>query len=519
MVKLLLEQSYSHLFPITLATDKLGWTCIHHLVQPFPDGSYATNLDLLELLHEFSASLTKKDHAGLSPSQYALQNGVQHLYEKIQELTAEQKMDSMSSSVVERFDVQDPNKHLLDPPDFYSDAQQWIDQYISNHSFSIPVDPLSKMNRTGEIPIDTENNEPYDIRLTIAGSSNFYRMQIIEHRSETNLYLLFTRWGRIGEGEGQHRLTPYSSFDECRAKFCQIFQEKTGSSWEASKQSNEGQLHRSIDVPIDFAQLQDDTQHPPSQIQSSAYRTFFKTLLTSEAIPVNLKKSRLNPAVLRQAHDILNELQQQIKQRDQLKQTLEQTMDDAEKVKVQQILDSIVQLTHAYYHLIPLQGYDDEKLPILAHENLIRAQEEKLAELVEMELSYKILLAAQANQNRISPLDYLYRSINCQFEAMPPNDLDFQLILRYIWTSSPDIQVEQIFKIAREHENERLEKHNHQNHVLLWHGTNIRSLISALTRGRILVHDQQRESFDAISGLLVRPRSTTTETLSSKVIE
>ncbi|CAF0790393.1 unnamed protein product [Adineta steineri] len=69
---------------------------------------------------------------------------------------------------------------------------------------------------------------------------------------------------------------------------------------------------------------------------------------------------------------------------------------------------------------------------------------------------------------------------------MNKDDIDSQLILRYIWASASSIQVEQIFKIARPNEDERLYKSNLDNHYLLWHGTNIRNLISILTRGLLV---------------------------------
>ncbi|CAF1533352.1 unnamed protein product, partial [Adineta steineri] len=59
---------------------------------------------------------------------------------------------------------------------------------------------------------------------------------------------------------------------------------------------------------------------------------------------------------------------------------------------------------------------------------------------------------------------------------MNKDDIDSQLILRYIWASSSNIQVEQIFKIVRPR-GERLCKSNLDNHYLLWHGTNICNLI------------------------------------------
>ncbi|CAF0987776.1 unnamed protein product [Adineta steineri] len=65
------------------ASDPLGRTCIHHLVQPFPDGSYTSNIELLRLLHSSGASITQLDLAGLSPLQYGAINGCQHLCDEL----------------------------------------------------------------------------------------------------------------------------------------------------------------------------------------------------------------------------------------------------------------------------------------------------------------------------------------------------------------------------------------------------------------------------------------------------
>ncbi|CAF3593781.1 unnamed protein product [Rotaria socialis] len=517
------------------ASDALGYTCIHHLVQPFPGGSYMNNIKLLELLHCSGASLTQYDLAGLSPLHYSAINGCRHLFDKLTELMSKQQAD-LPQVEIERFYVNDPNRKLLGIPDYYSGAQEFIDQYVSTHASTdlrtaYQVDPLSDMVQTGEIVMDTEKNEPYDVRLTITdvdygliGLYNFYRMQIIKHKSKTNLYLLFTRWGRIGDGDGQHQLTPFSSLDECAKEFCKVFRQKTGNSWENTDQFqnkpkkytliklNERRMHKYTNVPIDFQQLQDDNQHPPSKLQSSVYKNFFKTFLNPQAIRTNLQNtqldvewmpiSQLRPETLQKARDILVQLKTDIEQKEKLKLAIQQVQcteknenveskthesnNDVQKSEFKCLLDSICKLTNEYYTMIPLQGYGNERLPMIDSEQAVKEQEQKLDDLVELELSCKILLAAQANLNQISPLDYLYKSINCQFEAMNANDIDSQLILRYIWTSASHINVEQIFKVARPNDDEHLFQQNLENHYLLWHGTNICNLISILTRGLLV---------------------------------
>ena len=514
------------------ASDTLGRTCMHYLVQSFPECSYTNNIKLLKFLYRLGASLIKTDLSGLSPYDYSAINDSQHLYDILTKLIGEEQKNSKKMAI-KRFHINDPNKKLLALPDYYSDAQAFIDQYISDHPSKTAhaayrVDPLSNMSQTGEIVIDTEKNEPYDVRLTITdvdygliGLYNFYRMQIIKHKSKANLYLLLTRWGRIGDGDGQHQLTPFSSFEECRKEFCKIFRDKTGNSWENTNQFenkpkkytliqlNEREIQKYSEVPIDFELLQDDNQHPSSKLQSSSYKNLFKTFFNPQAIQTYLRKiqldiewmpvSQLKPETLQRARDLLAELKQIIEEKEKLKLTIqkstfteenenleaktERPLDPTRKNELKLLLDSICKLTNEYYTIIPLKGYGYEKLPMIDDEEAVNAQERKLDDIFELELSYKILLAAQASLHRMSPLDYLYKSVNCQFEAMNQNDIDSQLILRYIWTSAPRIQIEQIFKIARPDDDERLFQRNLDNHYLLWHGTSICNLISILTRG------------------------------------
>jgi predicted DNA-binding WGR domain protein len=365
------------------------------------------------------------------------------------------------------------------------------------------------MSITGEFLIDNEKNEPYDVRLTktdvnygIHGLYNFYRMQIIKHKSKNNLYFLFTRWGRIGNDEGQYQLTPYSTLDECRKEFLKVFREKTANNWKDTDQFetkpkkytlitlNEREMQKYSDVSIDFDRLQSEQTHPPSKLHSHAYKNFLKTLINRQAIRININKtqldvewmpvSQLKRETLQKARDLLIELKKDIEKKQKL--TLSsKSIEQQNELKI--LLDSICKTTNEYYTIIPLRGYAEEKLPIIDNEQMLKQQEKNLDDLLELELSYKILLGAQANLKTISPLDYLYKSMNCQFETMNKDDIDSQFILRYIWASAEHIQVEQIFKIARPNEDERLFKSNLDNHYLLWHGTGICNLISILTRG------------------------------------
>jgi predicted DNA-binding WGR domain protein len=63
------------------------------------------------------------------------------------------------------------------------------------------------------------------------GSHNFYRMELI-HRRGSDLYILFTNWGRIGENPGQFQSTPFGSLAEAEKEFNSIFLRCSGNKWE-----------------------------------------------------------------------------------------------------------------------------------------------------------------------------------------------------------------------------------------------------------------------------------------------
>ena len=500
------------------ALDNNGRTCIHHLVHPFPQGTFSNNLELLRLVHSCGATLTVTDRSGYTPLQWCVENNYQPLVDELRKLTHAIK-HSTKKITWEPFLVNDPNKNLLIKPDFHADAQQLIDNYILSHPIDASepiykVDPTSGMSATGEVLIDPDNDEAYDIRLTkadvsygIHGLYNFYRMQIIKHKSKKNLFFLFTRWGRIGYDEGQHQLTPFSTFDECRKEFMKVFKEKTGNAWMSIDQFevkpkkytlvrlNEHELRKHPHVPIDFNRLQVEDEHPPSQLQSSIYKTLMSMFLKREAVRKNahhtrldvdwMPASQLNREALGKAHDVLDKIKEIVEQKEKLNEANATSGKANQKDEVKTLIQSIQQYTNEYYTLIPMNSYSDEKLVIIDNQQMLKQQKKLLDDLVQLELSYKILLGAQANLKHISPLDYVYRSLNCQIEAMNQDQFDSQMILRYIGTSAPDVRVEQIFRLGRQGEDERWKTCQIGNRYLLWHGTGICNLMSILSRGSL----------------------------------
>lgn len=61
------------------------------------------------------------------------------------------------------------------------------------------------------------------------GQHMFYRMSAL-HNHVQGLYVLWTRWGSVGE-DGQYQRTPYRTRAECITEFLKVFKSKTGFPW------------------------------------------------------------------------------------------------------------------------------------------------------------------------------------------------------------------------------------------------------------------------------------------------
>ena len=65
-----------------------------------------------------------------------------------------------------------------------------------------------------------------DLKNGIYGDYVFYKIQLL-HDSVRDLYVVFTRYGRIGE-DGMNQRSPFNKVEDAKKEFCSIFKSKTG---------------------------------------------------------------------------------------------------------------------------------------------------------------------------------------------------------------------------------------------------------------------------------------------------
>lgn len=94
----------------------------------------------------------------------------------------------------------------------------------------VPVDPNVKEKCYRVYCEDLKPWDAYlskvDLRNGIYGDYVFYKLQLL-HDHVRDLYVVLTRWGRIGE-MGMNQRSPFNNIDEAKKEFCTIFKQKSG---------------------------------------------------------------------------------------------------------------------------------------------------------------------------------------------------------------------------------------------------------------------------------------------------
>jgi predicted DNA-binding WGR domain protein len=123
--------------------------------------------------------------------------------------------------------------------DYEVDAEQYMElanekekQLAKDKDERIPVDKTGRFEVSYQVFYDDEQ-KPWDVYLTkvdlkngIYGDYVFYKMQLL-YDTNRDLYVVFTRWGRIGE-TGMNQRTPFTKLEDAKEEYCKIFKQKTG---------------------------------------------------------------------------------------------------------------------------------------------------------------------------------------------------------------------------------------------------------------------------------------------------
>lgn len=150
----------------------------------------------------------------------------------------EKRLNIKSSKLIESDKEVALDNWPLPEVDYEADSQTYVKQVKSEQKeksiAKVPVDSTGKFEKTYSVYMDEGKAwDAYmvkvDLKNGLYGDYVFYKMQLL-YDSNKELYVIFTRWGRIGEN-GANQRTPFPKLDQAKAEYVKIFKEKTSNNF------------------------------------------------------------------------------------------------------------------------------------------------------------------------------------------------------------------------------------------------------------------------------------------------
>ena len=261
--------------------------------------------------------------------------------------------------------------------DFEIDAETYMEMAQEREALKakgdenrVPVDSTGKFEKSYKVYYD-ETEKPWDVYLTkvdlkngIYGDYVFYKMQLL-YDSNRDLYIVFTRWGRIGE-TGMNQRTPFNDVEEAKADYKKIFKSKTGGNnfdeldkFDRVKKKYNLTRVNYITVNFkDYLQPFDYEKCPKSKLSKKTFDLFeeisnvtmYQRAMNQFGLDTDVMPfSGVKKQSLAEARELLMEIQESLKEEQELaKEGIKADYDSLVKVK-----ERISELSSRFYELIP----------------------------------------------------------------------------------------------------------------------------------------------------------------------
>jgi ankyrin repeat protein/predicted DNA-binding WGR domain protein len=489
----------------TRVVDKEGRTIIHHAVQQREFGSYE-NVDMLEYLVKL-ADINKPDKHGHTPLYYAKRQLSGRLAavlskHRAKDLDMSETVRRVQTSILNEIDF--PTRRF----NFEEDFERFVEQCRQDAENKrmklderVKVDPQA----TGNYEVVYDGNDPYDcymIKVDIShgyySGNTFYKMQILREKVR-DVYVVFTRWGRVGT-PGQYQQTPFSTVEEASKEFCSIFKSKSGNLWEDRHNFvKNNKKYRLVPVVVrnkfeDYVKAfnHQDPRLPKTELSKELYSLIRR--LCNYKIIVNTLKTRfqfnsaevpihsLTRERVSDAQGVLDAISKALK-------AYEEARNKKQFEEIYEYAEELTKLTSEFYELIPNANYKSESIPPITSNYQLQNLQRLMADLTYLEVVIKLIGAATYNVPRVNPVDYCFDCLGMKVMVLDRSTEEFKLLKKYVRRGElhqpgQKTSISNIFAIERVGERDGIRNWDQiGNHMLLWHGTKPENVVGILQTG------------------------------------
>ncbi|XP_074310978.1 poly [ADP-ribose] polymerase 2-like isoform X2 [Silene latifolia] len=319
----------------------------------------------------------------------------------------------------------------------------------------------------------------YDAMLTQTNIENntnvFYVIQVLK-ANNADSYMVYNRWGIVGE-DGEIKLSgPHSSFIAIQ-QFEEIFFSKTKNHW--SDREN------FVSFPKSYTWLKMNYRRKDQgqlSLPPAGYGTYgpvverFMSLICNFSVMTQqmtdigydaqkLPLQNLSKSTIMKAYEVLA--------------LIAEVMGESNRKLLEE-------LSGEFYTIIPhVFGDKSMRQFIIDTREKLRSKLEMVESLGEIENASKLLSRCAAGQ----PVDVMhsqYLLLRCGLAPVGATSGEYEMIENYMKNTALNTRAEivQIFRVSKEGENERLRKYARvKNRMMLWHGSRLTNWLGILSQG------------------------------------
>ncbi|KAK6753164.1 hypothetical protein RB195_012642 [Necator americanus] len=482
-----------------MASDKKGKNILHYMVEPIQ----WENTDLLGQLHKEAPAkikqlLQEKNKDGNTPLDIAMKTKQRKFAAAIRSIlgSAAKKAKISNGIGSDLPDVSD----LACRYNVNEDSKMFIEQWqVENEMDSEPETPkpssLSGYSETAELVRCPVTNQfmagvlnKTDLNYGRYGFHNFYRIELMKRR-DTDLWILFTNWGRIGQGVGEYQTTPFSNMDTAMKEFKTVWRSKTGQDWgPLDKFQMLPKKYRLVETTKRISNMSEITISCKERKEEDMIRRTIQDISNPEKLKDYAKQicwnikcpfGHVTEAAIERARAVLDQCEQNV-------QDLEKTLqkEGHTDMDVLKIFEKSRELSGEFYQNLPVGDFEYGAVTVFDNIEEINRTRGALNQLTEVEVATR-LLTASAHRADIDRISYISAALECRFTEMSPSDNMSQKILRYIHsTGGAGEKIKGILEVSPRKATLNFEKFvDDENQRFLWHGTKAVNLLSILKDG------------------------------------
>jgi poly [ADP-ribose] polymerase len=351
-----------------------------------------------------------------------------------------------------------------------------------------------------------EDDQWYDVVLNQCniGTNNnkYYRLQILEDKSNSGNYYVWFRWGRVGEPAKMSASTwlGFSSVDQARKEFAKKYRDKTGNAFGADTFAEKKGKYKLVQVDNDVAIKEEHHDSTSAPVQEEIeYMPSALDGKTKELIEVLFSKEMRNQALTSFNLD-LKRLPLGVPSQQQIQHGISILSEIEDKLGGGSAADTLEELSSRFYTAIP-HSFGRSRPPIISNQEALQGRYDMCNILNDMYSTNETIRKIEDCQNKKRivpcPTDSYYLSLNADLTLVDNASANYKVIHEYFAetkAAGSGAQLLNIWSADRNGESNRFTKFDKvENRCLLWHGTNIAVVAPIITSGlRIMPHSGGR---------------------------